>query len=144
MHIKLPCLVTMKISKLGLNSWAYLFADGQGAADHAWCVASVLNRLLLQTDLCLDPTCIICVTWEIGLTMCKRSWAQHTFPNFLISGTRSMFHSINVKILRYPPIPVYVAATWKLLWEDKPSLRTNMLSRFSRVWLFVTPWTVTH
>ena len=57
MHIKLPCLVTMKISKLGLNSWAHLFADGQGAADHAWCVASVLNRLLLQTDLCLDPTC---------------------------------------------------------------------------------------
>ena len=39
MHIKLPCLVTMKISKLGLNSWAYLFADGQGAADHAFCAA---------------------------------------------------------------------------------------------------------
>ena len=112
MHIKLPCLVTMNISKLGLNSWAHLFADGQGAADHAWCVARVLNRLLLQTDLCLDPTCIICVTWEISWTMYKRSWAQHTFPNFLISGTRSMFHSINVKILRYPPIPVYVAATW--------------------------------
>lgn len=39
------------------NSWAHLFADRQGATDHAWCVTSVLNRLMVQTDLCLDPMC---------------------------------------------------------------------------------------
>ena len=75
--------------------------------------------------------------------MYKRSWAQHTFPNFLISGTRYMFHSINVKILSYPQIPVCIAAPSNC-YEKTNCLCTGTCIVASVMSDSVAPWTVTH